>query len=79
MQDYRDIITQEDIDNRMTEAVIDNHALATDGVAMYGDIIKHVDGEDITVRVVFDMRDGEDQDCIDIYTVERMLCADRIN
>jgi len=79
MQDYKDIITQDDIDNRMTEAVISNHALATDGVAMHGDIVKHVDGEDITVRVVFDMVDGEDQDCMDIYTVERILSIDRID
>ena len=77
MDNYRDIITQDDID-AMSNAIMCNHALGSEGVAMQSDVTKTVDGEVVIIRVYFDIC-GEDQYYNSIYTTDRIICADRID
>ena len=77
MNEYR--ITQDDIANNMTTAVMDNNAASETGVAMIGDITKIIDGEAATIRTYFELREGEEPDNEAIYTVGRIIGAYRID
>ena len=79
MNDYSDIITQDDIENNMTNAVMDNNAASETGIAMIGDVTKIIDGEAATIRVYFELREGEEPDNEAIYTVDRIIRADMID
>ena len=78
MKDYTETITQADID-AMSEAVICNCAAGINGIAMQADLYREIDGADATIRVYFEIREGEAQDNEAIYTPERILYATRVD
>ena len=75
MNDYINIITQDDIDNNMSDAVLENHALSDNGLSMQADIKKVINGEEGTIRVAFEILNDEEPDNENIYTTSRILSA----
>jgi len=75
----KDTITQADIDSIGNDFALVNYAGGIDGVAVSGAINKIVDGELATIRVVCEIRRGEEIDDEAIYTVDRVISADIVD
>ena len=63
------MITQKHIDSGKGNAVITNHALGTNGIAMRLETV--ING--YNVAIYLDMLDGETQETEDIYKTERII------
>jgi len=71
-----DTITQSDIE-QAGDYVICNLEAGDNGVAMQGRLKRIEDGEEIDISIYLQIKDGEEIDNEDIYTIDRLIYACR--